>query len=238
MIAILCADMENLANWLAETEAALHIEKEDCCWGDTCRPLYIARALDALFCEIPPTKAALSVCVTQLIARCKPHALLLCGSAGAIVGGEEAIGSMAIASDVLQYDADFSDLGYPPATLPYCGKSIFTSDRALCAALQKAAKQRSLPAKTGRFISADRFLACEMLRRELRVDYLADFLDTESGTIGEIAALFGLPFGVVKGISNLCDRNGDSDYQKNRSLAALQAAAVCLAACGDICKLL
>jgi nucleoside phosphorylase len=228
MLIILYAGSSSLLDQLQKHNVSVH-RSEDIPDG------YVVVSDDRgrVFCEIPSTKTALAVRVTRIIEKYRPTALLLCGSAGALCGSAECIGMVAAATDTLQYDTDFTDLGYPPATAPYSGRSVFASERGLTQALLNAAEELQLSAKSGRFISADRFLACDMVRKELRVDYLADFTDTESGAVGEIAALYNLPFAVIKGVANLADHSGEVDYLANKNAAANKALEVCINISGD-----
>jgi len=219
---VLCCGFENLPQLLAGETGEVRAVQSPV-------PAYslAAQGQALLFAQAPSTKVALARAVTLLL-KTHPVTRLIClGCAGAL-SLEPEPGAIAIGGDALQYDVDFVGLGYPAATVPHTGASVFACDKSLITAAQSAAAALELKCHVGRFVSADRFLACDTQRHNLRAAFLADFADTESGSAGELAAAHDLPFAIIKGVSNFANYRADADHPLYRAKACELAFHVCI----------
>ena len=139
------------------------------------------------------------------------------------------IGEVGICDNSLQYDVDFTKLGYKIAKILEIDKSIFYSDRELVKIAQEACKKVCIEYDIGRTISADRFVGNTEKAKKLRKYFEADVLDTECGILGELSYLYCIPTVTVKGISNYGNDCAVEDYSKFRCIANQKSLEVLLA---------
>ena len=150
------------------------------------------------------TGKSLSAMVTQhLIDRCAPHRLIVVGMAGSL-REEVAVGDTVIARDTLQHDVDVTALGYEPGRIPHAPARAFACDPGLVE-LARAVDPPRGRAHLGRIVSGDRFVADAGSRARLVRDYGAHAVEMEGASIGLVAVLNGLPFVVVRSISDRAD---------------------------------
>jgi len=214
MIAVFSSDIENLHSLLATYGTVTTVTVKNV----TAYTMNI-QSSTVLFADVGNTKVEVTYRVLTLLCKYNITQMIAIGNTASLCAVFAEIGAIAIGQASLQYDVDFSKLGDPIATIPGLDVSVFPSDTALVAAAQAAAAEALFPSAAGRIISADRFLACESEAICLRNQFLANFLDSECGAVGEIAYLTGIPSVSIKGVSNYANHCAVSDYHKNRVFA-------------------
>lgn len=146
------------------------------------------------------------------------------------------IGAVGICDNSLQYDVDFTKLGYKLAEIPELNKSIFYSDKELVNIAKEASKNECIEYAIGRTISADRFICNTGEAEKLEECFDADVLDTECGILGELSYLYCIPVVTVKGISNYGNNCATEDYRKYRCIANQKSLSVALAMIKMLCN--
>lgn len=190
-------------------------------------------------------KVASAATAAALVERFDAEAVLVVGTAGGL-GARVQVGDVVVARDLLQHDVDASPL-FPRWEVPLTGRSRFAADPRLTAALAAAAADvvrhppgalRTLGVTTGPrvheglVISGDTFVAAPdgaaRLRRDLP-DALA--VEMEGAAIAQVCATAGVPFGVVRVVSDRADATAHVDFGRFlREVAATYARDVVLAA--------
>lgn len=124
---------------------------------------------------------------------------------GACRSIEKKTANVGISNEVISIDVDFTALGYEFGRLPVEKSAKVMSNAKLVELAKDKAKEETLSIGEGTFGSADQFISKQdsilSLKKQLGVQYL----DFDSSAIGHFAFSFGIPFVVVKGISN-CKR--------------------------------
>lgn len=138
------------------------------------------------------------------------------------------IGEVGICADSLQYDVDFTKLGYEIAEIPELDKSVFYSDKELVKIAKESSEKECIGYAVGRTISADRFVSNTKEAENLRKCFETDVLDTECGILGELSYLYCIPTVTVKGICNYGDNCAVEDYEKYRNMANKKSLQVAL----------
>ncbi|WMJ24218.1 5'-methylthioadenosine/S-adenosylhomocysteine nucleosidase [Paludicola sp. MB14-C6] len=141
------------------------------------------------------------------------------GNCGSLIGNNAPPGTMAISSNALQYDVDFSAIGCPVTVLPgtRCGTTCANSN--MIKAAQNACRTNEYQFTTGRFCTADMFVSNTVKAKAIRCTFCGDFVDCEVGCIGEVANSSNIPFVCVKGISNTADNNAAKMFDANQCKA-------------------
>ena len=191
-------------------------------------------------------KVAAAATVAVLAACFAPRALLLTGVAGGLADAVR-VGDAVIADELLQHDFDASPL-FPRYVVPSAGRARFAADARLAGLVAAAAaacldgalgdiERRAFGLGTprvhrGLVVSGDRFVASAAesaaLRRALP-DALA--VEMEGAAAAQVCADFGLPFAVVRVVSDRADDAAHVDFLRfTREVASVVTRAVVVAA--------
>ena len=152
-------------------------------------------------CGEGKVNAALSA--EAMILRYAPTLLINTGVAGAL-SPTLSVPDVAIATAVCQHDYDISPLGYKKGEVLFPGGSAtrFEADASAVHAFTVAAKEAGAHAESGVIASGDVFVADEALKRAIRDGFSAIACEMEGGAIGQVAMLNGVPFAVLRAISD------------------------------------
>lgn len=168
-------------------------------------------------------KVAAATTTATLLSRFEVDAVLFTGVAGGLGDGVR-VGDVVLATELLQHDLDASPL-FPRFEIPGRGVSRLATHAALNEAVSAAARQAlasrgPMPANTqtprvheGLIISGDRFVssASESLAlREALPDALA--VEMEGAALAQVCHDVGVPFAVVRTISDRADDTAHVDF--------------------------
>lgn len=158
-----------------------------------------------------------SALVSQhLIDAYSPSALIFTGVAGALNPAYE-IGDVVVSRDCIQHDVDGRALGFSRGNLLYTEMKVFVADPSLAAsALSATADGHKI--HSGRILTGDQFMTRDEINhhRYLMDELRGDAVEMEGGAMAQVCAVNGLPFVVVRTISDRAD--GDAVHDFNRFL--------------------
>lgn len=138
------------------------------------------------------------------------------------------IGDILISTDALQHDMDVTALGYRPGEIPQLGRLEFPADRRM-ADLAKAACEKVNPdihAELGRVVSGDQFISSKEVKNRLIELFAGDCAEMEGAAIAQVAYLNGIPFVIIRAISDKADDSSEMDYPTFEAAAAKHSAAL------------
>ena len=178
-------------------------------------------------------KVAAAATVTQLIASFPITRLVFSGVAGAVKHGLS-IGDVVIGTGLLQHDMDASPI-FPRYEVPLLGKYLFEPDPVLREGLARAAREfvkhdlhaqvapselaffhvRSPRIAAGVIASGDKFFASAAAVAELRERLpLVACVEMEGAAVAQVCEEYGLPFGVVRTLSDSADESSPHDFPR------------------------
>ena len=178
-------------------------------------------------------KVAAAVTVAQLIASYPITRLVFSGVAGAVQHGL-AIGDVVIATGLLQHDMDASPI-FPRYEVPLLGKFLFEPDAQLRERLVHAAREfvqcdlssevdarelaffriRAPKVVDGVIASGDKFFASAAAVAELRNRLpIVACVEMEGAAVAQVCEEYGLPFAVVRTLSDSADENSPQDFPR------------------------
>lgn len=161
-------------------------------------------------CGIGKVNAAM--CTQILIDLFNVNAVINTGAAGALAGGIT-VGDVVISTDALQHDMDCSALGDPVGTIPRMTDSIFKSDPVLAKTAYDASK-KVIEGKTimGRVVSGDQFIANNDLKEKLLNQFSGSCAEMEGAAIAHICCLNGVPYVIIRNISDSADGSAEVSF--------------------------
>ncbi len=164
---------------------------------------------------------------TLLVERFGCRALMLSGVAGGL-GDELAIGDIVIADRVIDVDygriTDAGRIVYQPGTLPLPEVKPDPGYRLPVASISRVRERlgaAGLVATLGTVVTADSFLAAPRVRDELAGEWEALAIEMEGSALCGVAERFGIPWLVVRALS---DRAGEESLVDFRTFVESAAA--------------
>lgn len=139
---------------------------------------------------------------------------------GCSLSEDVVIKNIVIASDVCQYDIDITALGEPRGFINGLNTIKVDTDKALSDALAQAAISCGEKIHRGTIASGDTFIASQELKDMLSSQFGAICGEMEGGAIGHVCKANGVPFAVLRSISDGGDENALMDYPTFKNIAA------------------
>ena len=174
---------------------------------------------------IGKVNAALS---TALVLQHRPDFVINTGSAGGLGSGLK-VGDVVIGTQTAHHDVDVTAFGYAIGHVPRM-PARFESDPALCAAAEKAAAAFEHTAvHRGLIVSGDQFVHSSESVAEVRRHFPdAQAVEMEAAAIAQSCHRFGVPFVVVRAISDLADEEADTSFETFLKTASVHSAKMVL----------
>lgn len=160
-------------------------------------------------------KVAAAATATELVARFEVKSILLTGLAGGVGDGVR-IGDLVVPDALIQHDLDARPL-FPRFEVPLTGASTFKTDPVLrdrlLGAARAFARTTGVRVHTGLLASGDQFVATDSQRRRvLSALPNAIAVDMEAAAVAQVAADYGVPFAVVRLISDAADADAAAAF--------------------------
>jgi adenosylhomocysteine nucleosidase len=177
-------------------------------------------------CGIGKVNAAL--CVQILSDRFGVTHVVNTGIAGSLCA-ELDIGDLVISEDAMYHDFDCVHFGYPFGKVPGMDVTAFPADPGMMALAMEAAQQvHPGHVTSGRVASGDQFIASEAVKEKIIANTQAICTEMEGAAIAQTAYRNGIPFVILRAISDKADHSVEMDYPTFEKQAAHRCAAVTL----------
>ena len=140
-----------------------------------------------------------------------------------------------VSTDAIQHDMDVTHLGYDVGKVPGLDVAAFTADEQLRnLAFEESERIRPGHTKLGRVATGDQFVNSKALKEKIIEDTGASCTEMEGAAIAQAAYVNGVPFVILRAISDKADDSADMDYPTFEKLAAANCAAVTEALAGRL----
>lgn len=187
----------------------------------------------AAVCGVGKVFAAL--CAQTMILRFAPQCIINTGVAGSL-STALSIGDLVIADGAVQYDMDTSAVGDPVGLLSGINRIVLPTDKALTERLKAAAAAVGAAAHGGIVATGDRFVADAAEKRRIVDTFGAVACEMEGGAVAQACFVNGVPFALVRAISDDASGKAQVDYPAFADAAAKNSIALlCAALGGEIC---
>lgn len=183
-------------------------------------------------CGIGKVNAA--VCAQVMIDLFGATHLINTGVAGSLDATID-IGDIVVATDAVEHDLDITPLGYAPGEHPGLGVS-FEADAGLRAAALAACAEVApeVHAFEGRICSGDQFIGSNAAKARIIDAFGGKCCEMEGAAIAHVCQLSGIPFVVVRAISDKADDSVTVSYAEFEKAAAAHCAKIVLAMLGHL----
>lgn len=178
-------------------------------------------------CGIGKVNAAL--CVQILCTRYGITHAVNTGIAGSLCADLD-IGDLVVSKDAMYHDFDCVHFGYPHGKVPGMDVVSFPADEVMIKLAYDAAEQVHPNHVTiGRVASGDQFVAEQDLKNKIIANTQALCTEMEGTAIAQTAYRNGIPFVILRAISDKADNSAQMDYPTFERQAAHRCAAVTMA---------
>jgi len=170
-------------------------------------------------------KVCAAVCAQTMIDLFGVDVLINTGVAGGLAHGIR-VGDVVISDALVQHDFDLSLFGYAKGYIPCSGqndKSVptrFLPDKETVRKLKNAADKVGVRCIGGTIVSGDVFVCDSALKNDLISRFGADAAEMEGAAIAQAAFLSGVPFAVVRAISDSADEEASVSFTEFEIKAA------------------
>ena len=138
--------------------------------------------------------------------------LLFSGVAGAINENLN-IGDLIIATKLCQHDLDITAFGHPYGYVPESKIFVETNDK-LNKIAKNVAKKLNLKLIDGIIATGDQFIANSEKKEWIKKTFNADALEMEGASVGFVCDALGVPFFILRAISDAADMDAGFDFDE------------------------
>ena len=209
--------------------ATLKAKMENVTVTTVARMEYFAGTLEGLHvvvvqCGVGKINAAM--CTQILIDRFDVTHIVNTGIAGSLCADLD-IGDLVISQDAIHHDFDLRFWGRPVGQVPGMDVIAFPADDQLTEAAFAAAETVN-PGhnRQGRVASGDQFICSKAQKEKIIADTQASCAEMEGASIAHTAYRNGIPFVIIRAISDKADDSAEMDYPTFEAIAAARCAEV------------
>lgn len=170
-------------------------------------------------------KVFAAICTEAMILRFAPTLIINSGVAGTLTD-RLSIGDIAIAKSLVQHDMDTSALGDPVGLVSGINKIYFDADETAVAALENAAASVGANSVIGTIASGDQFMSDTEKKNAIRDRFNAIACEMEGASVAHVAYVNGVPFAVLRAISDSASGDAQMEYPKFVAMAAERSHAI------------
>lgn len=167
-------------------------------------------------------KVSAAICTQMLIDFYSPCVIINSGVAGAL-STEVTVGDLVIATSAVQHDFDCTAFGDPKGTLDLLGRKIIElpADEEISKKLFEVAKKlENTRAFRGVIATGDKFVADSKERLAIGDEFSALACEMEGGAMAQVCVRAGVPFAILRSISDDIGHNTTVDFDEFKVMAA------------------
>ena len=180
-------------------------------------------------------KVNAAMCTQILADRYEVDAIINTGIAGSL-NADINIGDIVLSTDTLEHDMDAVAFGYPLGQIPRMDTLSFTADEKLRSVAKKVCEQVNpeISVFEGRIVSGDQFISDKAKKEWLVEQFDGYCTEMEGAAIAHAAYLNGIPFLIIRAISDKADDSASVDYPTFEAQAITHSVKLLLELCKEI----
>ena len=165
-------------------------------------------------------KANAAICAQILVDDFSVDIMINTGIAGSL-NNDINIGDIVLSTDTLQHDMDVVAFGYELGQVPRMDVKEFKANESLVDIAGECCRRAcpNISVFKGRILSGDKFVADNETKNRLKELHNGYCTEMEGAAIGHTAYLNGVPFVVIRAISDKADDSAHVDYSEFEKMA-------------------
>ena len=173
-------------------------------------------------------KVFAALCAQAMILRYQPECIINTGVAGTLTD-RLSVGDVAVSTGVVQHDMDTTPIGDPLGLISGINKVVLPADGALTVKLSACASALGIKTLPGIIASGDQFVASAERKAFIVDHFKAVACEMEGAAVGQACTVNGVPFCVLRAISDSADGSSHMDFPAFTRMAAEQSVRLLLA---------
>lgn len=169
-------------------------------------------------------KVNAGMCVQILADKFGVSGIVNTGIAGSLKA-EINIGDLVLSTDAVQHDMDATGFSYPVGQIPQMDTFSFAADEGLRETAKRCCAQVNpdIEVHEGRVLTGDQFISDRVKKEWLADTFRGYCTEMEGAAIAQAAYLNGIPFLIVRAISDKADDSANMDYAEFERLAIIHS---------------
>lgn len=165
-------------------------------------------------------KVNAAMCAQILVDVFGAEAIINTGIAGSL-NAEINIGDIVLSTDLVHHDMDATGFGYPIGQIPQMEEFSFEANTKLRKIAKEACEKVNPEVQVfeGRIVSGDQFISNNEVKDRIIKTVGGFATEMEGAAIGQTAYLNGVPFLVIRAISDKADGSAHMDYSQFEAAA-------------------
>ena len=180
---------------------------------------------DAVVTVCGEGKVNAAMCTQAMIMEYAPDLIVNTGVGGGLADGLK-IGDVVVASAVVEHDMDMSPLGYPIGFVVGVNRTEMPCDKKTADLLERCTRELNIPCRRGIVASGDQFISSDEKKAFLVKTFNASVCEMEGAAIGHVCIRNGVPFGVLRSVSDSGDDKASMSFPEFAELAAKNSIAI------------
>lgn len=176
-------------------------------------------------------KVFAAICAEAMILTYHVDCIINIGVAGTLCE-ELGVMDVAIANKVVQHDMNTSALGDPVGLLSGLNEVYLPADESICKTIEASVAAKGINYQVGTIATGDLFLSKDSTKQSLHKEFGAIAGEMEGGSIGQVCYVNGVPFGILRSISD--GKGAEMDYATFAQKAAQVGIEIILDAIGKM----
>lgn len=169
-------------------------------------------------------KVNAGMCVQILADKFGVSGIVNTGIAGSL-RAEINIGDLVLSTDAVQHDMDATGFSYPVGQIPQMDTFSFAADEVLRETAKRCCAEVNpdIEVHEGRVLTGDQFISDKGKKEWLVETFQGCCTEMEGAAIAQAAYLNGIPFLIVRAISDKADDSANMDYAEFERLAIIHS---------------
>ena len=186
----------------------------------------ILEGLPAVIVQCGVGKVNAAMCAQVLCDLFEVTHLVNTGIAGSLCADLD-IGDLVVSKDAMHHDVDAVNFGYPYGKVPGMDTTEFPADQTMIDyAFSAAEAVNPGHTKIGRVATGDQFVAAKDVKERIIANTQGLCTEMEGAAIAQTAYRNGIPFVILRAISDKADDSAEMDYPTFERIAAHRCAEV------------
>lgn len=170
-------------------------------------------------------KVFAGMCAQTMILTYQPDLIINIGVAGSLTSDLN-IGDIAVGTSVVQHDMDTTGIGDPAGMISGINEIYLPCSEDEARMLAACAQALGFHCQRGVVATGDIFMQDAQRKKQVAETFEAICCEMEGGGIGQVCYVNGVPFCILRAISDNGDENATEDYQMSLEAAADRASQV------------
>lgn len=164
-------------------------------------------------------KVFAAICAQTMCLKFSPSLIINVGVGGSL-SKNLGIGDIAIACSAVQHDMDTTPLGEPKGFLSGIDIVEIPADKETVKYIEEIADSLNIHHETGLIASGDQFIGSALQKRSVTAEFNAIACEMEGAAIAQTAYVNGVPFCIIRAISDDADGNASESFPAFAAKAA------------------